>query len=232
MTAAACRARRGMTLMELLVAMTITGMMTAAGYAAFASVIDHRRSLTAATARVERAAALRATLDEWLATGEVLVRTGAVPGGGGRSAGGDTARGAAAPSAAAAADADAEVTLVTTGRTPAMTPRTRLRLYIDADAETPERGLAIEYQASPQTPLLRRELDPAVTGMRVELLDQRTRRWVRASEAATVAPIAVRVTLSGAAGPGADPLPPLLRLPIVRATVDEPGPAVARGAVR
>ena len=65
------RARRGMTLMELLVATSITGMTTAAGYAAFASVIDHRRALRESTARAERAAALRTTLDGWLAAGRV-----------------------------------------------------------------------------------------------------------------------------------------------------------------
>src|SRR5678815_1909130 len=37
------RARAGMTLMELVIGLAITGLMAAAGAGAFASIIDHKR---------------------------------------------------------------------------------------------------------------------------------------------------------------------------------------------
>ena len=51
------RARRGMTLMELVVGIAITGMMAAMGAAAFASIIDHRRVILTSTGSMERASA-------------------------------------------------------------------------------------------------------------------------------------------------------------------------------
>lgn len=44
------RARRGMTLMELVIGLAITGIMAAAGVAAFGSIIDHRRVIHDASA--------------------------------------------------------------------------------------------------------------------------------------------------------------------------------------
>jgi len=40
------RARRGMTLMELVIGLAITGMMAAAGAGAFASIIDKVNEMT------------------------------------------------------------------------------------------------------------------------------------------------------------------------------------------
>ncbi|GJG85042.1 hypothetical protein tb265_02230 [Gemmatimonadetes bacterium T265] len=224
------RRRPGMTLMELMVALAITGMMTAAGYGAFASLIDHRRALGEATARLERAAALREQLDGWLASGEVQLQQGGGPTRAARTAGTpvapntSAAAGATANTAAAAVGPDADLTLTTTAPTPSLAPSTRLRLYVDGGANTPERGLCVEYQAGPQAPLARRELDSTVTAMTVEFLDGTTHRWVRPSEGATSSrPLAVRVTLSSADPARVDSLPAILRLPIVRPTVDQPG---------
>ena len=50
-------ARRGMTLMELAVAIALTGMMAAAGAATFSAIIDHRRVIRESTVETERAAA-------------------------------------------------------------------------------------------------------------------------------------------------------------------------------
>jgi prepilin-type N-terminal cleavage/methylation domain-containing protein len=222
------RPRRGMTLMELLVAIAITGMMTAAGVGTFAAVIDHRQSLTASTARIERAAALREELDTWISGGTVAIQQGGGPRG--RSSARSVARlrtssmmGGTAPSATASAavsDPDAELTITTNALTPTLAPSARVRVYIDTDGSTPETGLAVEIQGNQQTPLVRQELDSTVTGMLVEFLDQRTHRWVRASEGATITPMAVRITLSGAGDPARDSLPAILRVPIVRTTND------------
>lgn len=222
------RARSGMTLMELLVAIAITGMMTAAGVGTFAAVIDHRQTLTASTARIERAVALRAELDEWISSGTIAIQQGGGPRG--RSSATSISRlrtssmmggmASSATASAAVSDPDAELTVTTNALTPTLAPSARVRIYIDTDESTPETGLAVEMQASQQTPLVRRELDSTITGMLVEFLDQRTHRWVRASEGATITPMAVRITFSGSTDPARDSLPAILRLPIVRATTD------------
>jgi len=56
------RARRGMTLMELVIGLAITGMMATAGAVAFGSIIDHRQVIRTATVETERAAALQTVL--------------------------------------------------------------------------------------------------------------------------------------------------------------------------
>ena len=229
------RSRAGMTLMEVMVAITITGMMTAAGYGAFTSIIDHRRALREATERLERAAALRETLDGWLATARIAQQVGGVPAG--RAGAAQTTRtfvdggGSAIQSSAASAGPEQELTFFTTALTPSLAPNTRVRLYIDADESTPERGLTMEYQGGQVIAGLgRRGLDSTITSMLVEFLDNRTHRWIRGGESTTqgVQTIAVRITLSSADASRIDSLPSVLRLPIVRSTID---PAAFRGAV-
>jgi len=225
------RARVGMTLMELMVAVAITGMMTAAGYGAFASLIDHRRALREATFRLERAAALRETIDGWLASGRPVQIIGGGPtgarggatgitGGGARAAPTSSGMSATTQTAAVAATPDADLTMTTTALTPSFAPNTRLRLYIDADDDTPEQGLTIEYIANQINTLHRQSLDTAVTGMLVEFLDGRTHQWVRPSAGTAAQPLAVRVTLSQSEMVRGDSLPGVLRLPFVRAIVD------------
>jgi prepilin-type N-terminal cleavage/methylation domain-containing protein len=229
------RARAGMTLMEVMVAITLTGMMSAAGYGAFTSLIDHRRALREATERLERAAALREMLDGWLANARIAQQVGGVPAGRAGSVQAGRAllagRDGNTQSSATSAGPERELTFFTTSLTPSLAPNTRVRLYIDADESTPERGLAMEYQAGPLTAgIQRRGLDSTITRMLVEFLDNRTHRWVRGGETTTegVQTIAVRVTLSTDDPGRSDSLPSVLRLPIVRSTND---PAGFRGIV-
>ena len=105
-----------------------------------------------------------------------------------------------------------ELTVVTDAPNPLMLPSVRMRLYVDVDPGTPEKGLSIEYQANTATPLQRRMLDSTVDSLMVEYLDSRTNRWYDAPQAATITPRAVRVTLLGAGG---KQLPRLLQVPIV-----------------
>ena len=53
------RARSGMTLLELVIAIAIVAMMATGGAAAFATIIDRQETIRYASAEVERAAALR-----------------------------------------------------------------------------------------------------------------------------------------------------------------------------
>ena len=93
-----------------------------------------------------------------------------------------------------------------------MGPSVRIRLFIDADAGTPEHGLTMEYQTTTATPLQRRQLDPTIGAMTVEFLDSRTHRWLASSQAATITPTAVRVSLSPIDG---QVLPAILQLPLI-----------------
>jgi hypothetical protein len=88
-----------------------------------------------------------------------------------------------------------EFRFTTQALNPSLTGNVLIRLYIDGDANTPEKGLSIEYQADLTKPLVRKMLDSTIDSLRVEFLDQRTNRWFSASQSATIAPKAVRVTL-------------------------------------
>ena len=213
------RARRGMTLMELVIGLAITGMMAAAGAGAFESIIAHRATIRDASISTERAAALRDLLHVWIAAGTIQIPRGGGPRGLTRglgatapTRGGVTGTMNTAAVSAAQASGD-ELTFTTSALNPSLVGSVRIRLYIDADDNTPERGLTMEYQANLQQPIARRMLDSAIDTLKVEFLDQRTNRWLRASEAATITnPVAVRVTLLPAS---TDTVPAILELPMI-----------------
>jgi prepilin-type N-terminal cleavage/methylation domain-containing protein len=212
------RARRGMTLMELVIGLAITGMMAAAGAGAFASIVSHRETVRTASVATERAAALRDMIHVWISAGTVQIPRGGGPRGLTRAFGAAATRiaasGAMNTAAVSAAQASGdELTFTTTAINPSLVANARIRLYIDADNNTPEHGLTMEYQANLQQPLVRRMLDSTIDTLEVEFLDSRTNRWFRSSEAATIAAAtAVRVTLLPGTGHSA---PPLLELPMI-----------------
>ena len=204
------RARRAMTLMELVIGLAITGMMAAAGAGAFESIIAHRQMIHDASVSTERAAALRDLIHVWIAAGTIQI-----PRGLGTVA---TTRGAAngamnSPAVSAAQASGDELSFTTSALNPSLVGSVRIRLYIDADNNTPERGLTMEYQPNLQQPIARRMLDSTIDTLKVEFLDSRTNRWLPSSEAATITnPVAVRVTLLPGAG---DTVPPILSLPMI-----------------
>jgi prepilin-type N-terminal cleavage/methylation domain-containing protein len=212
-------ARRGMTLMELVIGLAITGMMAAAGAGAFSSIIAHRRIIRDASIDTERAAAFREMLETWINAGTIQIQRGGGPRGltrGLGTAAPTTGRGAAASNTAAVSAAAAigdELTFTTSALNPALTANVRIRLYVDGDDNTPERGLTMEYQPNLQQPLVRRMLDSTIDTLKVEYLDPRTDKWIRASEAATIATqTAVRVTLL----PGdKHQIPAILQVPMI-----------------
>ena len=73
------RARPGMTLMELVIALTILALVATMGGEAFATLIDRQATIRTASADVERAAALRETIRQWILQGEPFVANGGVP---------------------------------------------------------------------------------------------------------------------------------------------------------
>lgn len=229
------KARAGVTLMELIVALTVTGFMAAIGTATFGSIIDNRRIVKEATSENERAASLRETLRAWLLPASIQVQVGGIPRGSRQSATRAVSSNATtrtpngAEAVMPAAVTGDELIFTTTAPNPANAPNARMRLFIDADEETPEQGLTLEYQGSLQTPLQRKQLDSTVTGMLIEYLDRPTRRWLTATQAASLQPRALRLTLSGADGVIA---PALLSLPMIvtitQAQVNAPPRAPAR----
>jgi prepilin-type N-terminal cleavage/methylation domain-containing protein len=198
--------RKGMTLMELIVGLFLTGVMAAIGTATFGSIIDHRAVIQASTIQMERAASLRETLRSWMASGNIAIQQGGGPRLSNRAS---IATNTTVTAATATGD---EVTFTTSAPNPAMAPQVRIRLFIDGDASTPESGLSIEYQTSTAMPLQRRQLDPTIGAMTVEFLDSRTHRWFSSAQASTISPTAVRVALFPAEG---YQLPAILQLPMV-----------------
>lgn len=207
------RPRVGMTLFELVVGVVITGLTAAAGAAAFGSIIDRRQSVVTATVEVERAAALREMLRGWIGAGTVQVQVQGVRGRAGMRTGvpATTLRNDAVIALTSAVSTGDELRFTTSALTPTIAPNTLVRLFIDGDMNTPEEGLTIEYQATPQASLQRRELDRSITMMTVEYLDQTTNRWVPETEAAAVRRIAVRLTLSSEIAA----MHPLMQMPLV-----------------
>jgi Tfp pilus assembly protein FimT len=192
-----------MTLMELVISLAITGMMAATGAAAFGSIIDHRRIIREASTSTERASALRDMLISWITAGDIRITVGGLPGGLGGARGGATAASATPTSGSSSSTASVtaaqgiadELNFTTQALNPSLTGNVLIRLYVDGDANTPEKGLTIEYQPDLTKPLVRKMLDSTIDSLRVEFLDQTTNRWFDASQAATIQPKAARVTL-------------------------------------
>lgn len=200
-SAGALRARRGMTLMELVVALVIVGIMASAGVGAFQSLIDHRKIVRDANVSTERAAALRDEIRGWLAAGNIQYQAGGGPNigalGGRQVIAQTTVPGTTMNSTTntAAQGSGDQLIFTTSAPNPAMQADVRMRLYVDIDPNTPEHGLSLEYQSNQATPLVRTMLDSTVDSLTVEFLDRTTNRWFDASQAATIRPRAARITL-------------------------------------
>ena len=217
-----------MTLMELVVALVITGMMAVMGTATLGSIIDHRRIILSSTGELERASALRDQIRTWMLSGTVQVVTGGAGRGLGRSgtlisatnvtlafgnsSASSSGNGMTGNGITAAVAGGDEITFVTTAPNPANAPSVRMRLFIDADPSTPESGLTLEYQPSTATPLKRIQLEGSIGVLKVEFLDQRTNQWFESTQAAAVSPIAVRLSMQPYDG---GRLPGILELPLI-----------------
>lgn len=214
--------RAGMTLLELVIALALLAILVTAGGAAFAQIIDRQETMRTASTGMERAAALRETIRQWVLQGEIEVQRGGGPRGATstvRAGRGGTSvsvfrgaqQAAVAQGVTAAVSTGNEFSVTTNAPNPLMAPNVRIRLFVDADDNTPEQGLTIEYQATARTPLMRRELDPTVGDLVIEFFDRRMGRWIPSTEAATGLLVAVRVSMIPAEGAS---MPRLLELPV------------------
>ncbi|HEX2091660.1 MAG TPA: type II secretion system protein [Longimicrobiaceae bacterium] len=192
--------RFGTTLIELVVGLTIVGLVLAAGYGALHSVVEHRQRADETTREVVRASTLRHTLVSWLAGAHLTVEEG-----------GPEFRGLDGIGADASLD---EVTFLTTASTPLDGGAPIfVRLFVDRDEATPERGLVAELAEWRGSRTLRLEMEPRAAGLELRYLSGISggERWMPSWISSSVLPRGVELTL---VPPPADSLAPLLRLPI------------------
>jgi len=193
------RPDEGFTLIEVLVGLAVGAIVLMAGMAALATVHDRAEHARQANVAALEAAAMRATLVDWLsATQNVSQELGV------RFEG---------QSAAETERVWDELTFPTRARTPLRAPMTAVRLYIDDDPMTPERGLVAELVGRLGDEPVRLELVPQALGLQIRYLPHAdppvewSQGWVGQGQL----PRAVEVILIDSPE---DPLPPLLRLPL------------------
>ncbi len=192
--------RAGLTLIELVVALTISSLAMAAGYGALGAIVDRRRRVEEASAAVARAAAERGLVESWLTGAHLTVEEGGPAFRGLDGVSGDSA--------------DDELTVLTTAPTPLGTGETIVRLYVDRDERTPERGLTAAFAEWRGTAVGRLEIDARVTGLQIRYRSSLLAgaAWLPSWVSTSLLPAGAELTLTG---DGPDTLPALLRLPIV-----------------
>jgi prepilin-type N-terminal cleavage/methylation domain-containing protein len=195
-------ARTGMTLIELIVALTITGLALGSGYSAYATLADRRIIADQRADEVIRAATIRSTLASWLAGARLTIEEDDI-----------VFRSVAGTRRSTAGEMpDNDLTFFTSAGTCVGKHGTIVHLFVEHDS-TGERGLIAELSEWRGHQHVRIQLDSTTAGLDVSLLSGvlGTRSWVTSWVSSTILPAGARVTLS--ANPG-DSLPPLLRVPI------------------
>jgi prepilin-type N-terminal cleavage/methylation domain-containing protein len=190
--------RRGFTLVEVLVGLVVASIALTAGFTTLAFVGERSRHAEEAAVAAIEGAGPRALLVDWIAGARLRHRDERFQG---------------IPGEDTMAPSD-ELVLPTNARTPLDEPVTVVRLFIDRDPATPERGLVAELIGAPdQAPRL---LELVPEAGRLEL------RYFTNAQSAGVAewhrewlentlPDGVELTLHPARG---ETLPPLLQLPV------------------
>jgi type II secretory pathway pseudopilin PulG len=193
-------AELGMTLLELIVGLTVTGLALTAGFGALGMLGERRERLEAAMNMVARAATVRADIAAWLGDARLVAEEG-----GPNFRGLDGVHGRTP---------DDDVTFLTTAPTPLGTGETIVRLYVDRDTATAERGLTAVFAEWRGAALTRVVLDSSIVGLDVRYLSGvlGRRAWLPSWISSTLLPAGVEVRLLAAP---ADSLPPLLPLPIL-----------------
>lgn len=193
-------AESGMTLMELLVGLVITGLVLALGYGALQAAVDHRARVAEATSEVEETVRVRRALTSWLGGARLSLELV-----GPDYRGVDDLHGAWD---------DDELRFLTEAPTFLGTSTTVVRLFVDRDDATPERGLVAELTEWRGTRSQRIELVSGAKGLNIRYLSSISEEqiWNDSWVSTTVLPAAVELRLAWAA---ADSAPPLLRLPVL-----------------
>lgn len=190
--------RRGLTILELAVGLTVTALAAAIGGASLATLADHRSRERHAAAALARDAAVRRTIVSWLEGAYVADEPGPA-----FELVDHTHRGRP----------DDELRLLTSARTPLGDGGVAVRLHVDRDEATPERGLVAELTDWQRGRVRRVELDSSVVSLDARCFTRLLGRpeWMRSWVSAVVLPAGIDLRLAAATTEG---LAPLLRLPI------------------
>ena len=193
------RTRAGFTLVELLVALTVSGLALTAGFGALAFVQDRGEQAEAAARASVGGATQRALLMDWISSARY------------RAPAGEQFEGEDVIEDGVSRD---KLFFPTTAATPLEGGFTNVGLFIDVDPETPETGLVAEMTGVVLGSEARfMELVPQVGAMEIRYLPnidgeiEWTDGWTGRNEL----PRGIEIVLTPAPG---DTLPPLLRLPI------------------
>lgn len=195
--------RRGMTVLELLVALTVTGLAASIGAATLALLTDRRAPLLETSSAAENAAAARRTMIDWI----------------------EGAHAAPSPFSGNApavfqlldrtmqGQARDELLFTTSASTPLGTGDALVRLYVAVDERATRHGLMAELSEHPGGTVVHVQLDSTVTELDVRCLTDLvgTRRWVPSFLSSQVVPRGVELRLRSSRP---EALHPLLRLPI------------------
>lgn len=191
-----------MTLLELIVGLTVTGIAVSVGIGALATLGDRRAHADATLERVARAAEQREEIVAWLSGARLVAEEG-----------GPQFRGLDGVQGRVARD---DIAFLTTAVTPLGHGEALVRLFVDRDSGTSSQGGGLvaaftEWQGRRSARL---QLDSSVGGMDVRYLSGvlGARSWLPSWISSTVLPVAVEIRLTPAPN---DSLQPLLRLPIL-----------------
>lgn len=193
-------ARRGFTLMEVVVGLTVTALALSAGFATLAFMADRQDSVDAVSAVALRGASTRGLLIDWLSEARLQAyRRGPVFQGFDQEERGTPSD---------------ELTFPTTARTPLGVGTSIVRLFVDRDPQTPLSGLVAELTERSSDEPRAVELIPEVGGLEIAYLspiEGSVGEWVPTWVDTRRLPKAIRLSLTPLPP---DTLPSLLSLPI------------------
>jgi len=186
----------GFTLVELIVSLTITGAVLLAGFAGFGAILDRRDTAAQVLDQVSRSSAQRELLRSW-------IEAARIPQQGEPAFAGLDALYGKLP--------DDGLTFLTAAATDLDGVATVIRLAVDRDEPTTERGLVAYLTSWPAGARRTLEIDRRVTGIELRYfsIPLGDRGWLPSWVSSTILPSGVEIRLFG------DSLPALLRLPLL-----------------
>lgn len=198
-TKASTRPTAGFTLIEVVVGLAVGGIVMLIGFGALNTVQDRSEHVASSGDRAVEGAAARAAIVNWVSSAMLQSSELSI------GFAGSDARELGLP-------AD-ELTFPTRAETPRRAPVTGIRLFIDFDPLTRERGLVAEFTGmlgETPTPM---EIAPEATNLLIRYLpvSDTDVEWTESWSAQGQLPRAVEITLLD--NP-AEPLPALLKMPI------------------
>jgi prepilin-type N-terminal cleavage/methylation domain-containing protein len=220
----------GFTLIELVVALAVTGVALAFAVAAFAQVVDLRETFKENVDHGLAAAAARAAITAWVREARLESSSGAVFSGMDSRFDGSLMSASALESSVGDSEqsnqragiADDELTLTTAAQTLLGIPLTTVRIFVDRDPGTFEQGLVAELRQPEGLESRTVVLDAFATGLDVRYLSSVTgeSRWLPSWISSSVLPRGVEIRVLHEPPSEVDEAYPLLALPI-RVALDE-----------